>query len=75
MGVSLKPHFLLDAVAVEVALMLASRRWRTVLRPECVALAGVVTAYVAHWLFVPAAMREAFFCRWVPLILRRLSRF
>ncbi len=67
-GVSLKPYFLLDAVAVEMALMLASRRWRTVLRPECMALAGVVTAYVAHWLFVPAAMREGFFCRWVPLI-------
>ncbi len=74
-GVSLKPHFLLSAAAVEAALMLASRRWRTVLRPECVALAGVVTAYVAHWLFVPAAMREAFFCRWVPLICRDYRAF
>jgi hypothetical protein len=69
-GVSLKPHFLLSAAAVEAALMLATRRWRMVLQPECAALAGVVTAYVAHWLFVPAAMREAFFCRWVPMICR-----
>ncbi len=67
-GLSLKPHFLLSAAAVEATLMLVSHRWRTVLRPECVAVTGVVTAYAAHWLFVPAAMREAFFCRWIPLI-------
>jgi hypothetical protein len=69
-GVSLKPHFLLGAAAVEVVLVLATRRWRAGLRPECIVLAGVVAAYVAHWLVVPTAMREAFFHRWVPLICR-----
>lgn len=82
-GVSLKPHFLLAAIGVEIVLMLSSRRgkqsgwalgigdWRsTVLQPENFALGAVVTAYVAHWLLVPAAMREAFFCRWLPLVRR-----
>ena len=32
------------------------------------ALLGVVAVYLVHWLFVPAAMREAFFGRWLPLI-------
>jgi len=68
LGVSLKPHFLLEAVVVEIALVLASRRWRALVQPECLALVGVVTAYAAHWLFVPTAMRDAFFYRWVPLI-------
>jgi len=39
-----------------------------VFRPENVALVLVVLAYLAHWLFVPAAMREAFFYRWLPMI-------
>jgi hypothetical protein len=68
LGTSLKPHFLAEAVVVEIVLVLSSRRWRTLVQPECLALVGVVTAYVAHWLFVPAAMRDAFFFRWVPLI-------
>jgi len=39
-----------------------------VFRPENVALVLIVLAYLAHWLFVPAAMREAFFYRWLPMI-------
>jgi hypothetical protein len=74
-GISLKPHFLLEAAAVEMVLMLAWRRRRNLVQPECVALVAVVTAYVAHWLFVPAAMREAFFFRWVPLTCRGYRSF
>ena len=70
LGASLKPHFLVAAVAVEGVLVLTTRRWRSLVRPENVALAAVVAAYLAHWLFVPAAMREAFFGRWVPMICR-----
>ena len=29
-----------------------------------------MAAYLLHWLLVPAAMREAFFGRWVPLVCR-----
>ncbi len=66
-GASIKPHFLVAAAAVELALLIRSRRWQTLVRPENFALASFVAAYVAHWAFVPAAMREAYFGRWVPL--------
>lgn len=68
LGASLKPHFLLLAVNVEIVLLLATFRRRTLLRPENLVLVGVVAAYLLHWLVVPAAMREAFFGRWLPLI-------
>ena len=69
-GASLKPHFLLTALVVEIVLLVATRRSRTLLRSENIALAGVVAAYLLHWLFVPAAMRDAFFGRWLPLVCR-----
>ena len=68
LGVSLKPHFLAVALVVEAVLLASSRRWRELIRPECIAATCVVAAYMAHWLFVPAAMREAFFGRWLPMI-------
>ena len=67
-GVALKPYFLFLAVNVEIVLLFATRRRRTLLKPENFALWGVVAAYLVHWLFVPAAMREAFFGRWLPLL-------
>ena len=67
---SLKPHFLLTALGVEIVLLAAARRRRTLLRSENTALASVVTVYVLHWFFVPAAMCEAFFGRWLPLVCR-----
>ena len=67
-GAALKPLFLFLAVNVELVLLFAARRRRTLLKPENFALLGVVAAYVVHWLFVPAAMREAFFGRWLPLL-------
>jgi hypothetical protein len=69
-GASLKPHFLLVALGVEIVLLLATRRGAVLVRSENIALAGVVAAYVLHWLFVPAAMREAFFGRWLPAVCR-----
>ena len=66
-GAALKPHFLLLAVNVELVLLFATRRRRMLLKPENFAFLGVVAAYLVHWLFVPAAMREAFFGRWLPL--------
>ncbi len=74
-GVSLKPHFLICAAAVELALLMLSRRWRLLWQSENIALAAVVAAYVLHWLFVPTAMREAFFGRWMPLIAAHYDSF
>jgi len=67
-GVSIKPHFLILAVLVEIILLASARRRRTLWAPENIAASAVVIAYVGHWLFVPAAMREAFFGRWLPMI-------
>jgi hypothetical protein len=66
-GAELKPLFLLLAVNVEIVLLFAARRRRTLLQPEIFALAGVAGVYLMHWLVVPAAMRNAFFGRWLPL--------
>ncbi len=77
-GVALKPHFLLIALGVESVLLMARRRGRflpRLLAPEIFALMGVVAAYVLHWLFVPAAMREAFVGRWLPLVLHRYAAY
>ncbi len=89
-GVSIKPHFLIVAVVVELVLLgsakgdwlffrlsgrLRNQPGREVKKelvplhaPENVALLLLVVVYLAHWLFVPAAMREAFFFRWLPMI-------
>lgn len=82
LGVSIKPHFLIMALLVEVTL-LAAGRWLNsrckkdspptsstpvLFAPENVALMLVVLGYLAHWLIVPAEMREAFFGRWLPMI-------
>ena len=74
-GTSIKPHFLLCAAIVECALLWRTRRWRTLFQPENVSLAVVVAAYVLHWLFVPAAMRDAFFGRWLPLLADHYKTF
>jgi hypothetical protein len=70
LGASIKPHFLVAAGVVEIALLAASRRWRALVQPETVSLAGVVAAYVAYWMFMPRQMREEFLGRWAPLLRR-----
>jgi hypothetical protein len=86
LGASLKPHFLVLAAVVECLLIFCPSKTATrpprsslsplpsplspFLSPENLALAGVVAAYLLHWLLAPAAMREAFFGRWVPMICR-----
>lgn len=67
-GVSLKPHYLLAAILAEALLLLIRGEFRRALDTENLALSAVVLAYVGHWLLVPAEMREAFFGRWVPLV-------
>lgn len=67
-GAALKPLFLLLAVNVELVLLFTTRRRRMLMKTENAALLGVVAAYMAHWLLVPVAMREAFYGRWQPLL-------
>lgn len=44
-GFALKPHFLAVPLFVEIATMVALRRWTSVFRPETIAIAAVVAAY------------------------------
>ena len=65
----LKPHFVFIACACESVLLAVSRRWRVVMTPEvglCIVFAG---GYLAQFLFLPQAAREAYFNRWVPAML------
>lgn len=70
-----KPTFLAAAVAVEIVYMLMHRTVRQAFRAEAVAFAAVGVAYALHWLLVPAAMREAFFGRWVPMLLEKYGAY
>lgn len=67
-GVALKHHFVLIWVGIELVCVLRTRKWRVLVAPEMVAAAIVLVAYLAHFLFIPAAMRDGFFLRWVPFV-------
>lgn len=66
-GICLKPYFLIPAFLVELYFFLDKRKWRPLFTTETVAcfLGGVV--YMAHFLFVPASMRESYFGFIVPV--------
>ena len=65
---SLKPIFLVTIAAPELLGLVRHRRPRALVAPETLAAAAVVLAYAAHFALLPAAVREAFFHRWLPLI-------
>jgi hypothetical protein len=67
-GASLKPHFVLIALGVELIHLIASRRFRSLLQPEFLVFAGTGVAYAGHFLLLPADIRDAFFIRWLPMI-------
>ena len=66
----IKPHFVAITLAPEIYWLVTRRTIRAVVRPEVVAFVAVGVAYAAHFLIVPAAMREAFFSTWLPFIAR-----
>jgi len=65
-GICIKPHFLIPAVLIELYFLLDKRRLSTLFTCETVAcfVGGVV--YLAHFLFVPRAMSEAYWGFVVP---------
>ena len=67
----LKPQFLAAAAVTEAALLIAARDLRRWLDAGLLAALGVLVAYALHFLALPAAVREAFFGRWVPLVAAR----
>ncbi len=72
-GVCVKPHFMVVVLLIELRLLLATREIRRFATAELAGFASVPVAYALHFLFVPAAMRDSFFYRWVPLVARNYS--
>lgn len=68
-GVALKHHFVLMWIGIEFACVVRDRRWRKLIAPETLAAGSVLVVYLVHFAFLPTAMRDAFFGRWVPFIL------
>ena len=67
-GIALKPHFLLPVAAVEAVLLWRTRSWRSLAAPEFAGLAAFFAIYACHVLLLPAAMRDGFFNRLVPMV-------
>jgi hypothetical protein len=67
-GAALKPSLLLVAVNVELLMLFTSSIQRVFAKIEIYAFLSALGAVIIHWLIVPAAMREAFFDRWLPLV-------
>lgn len=68
-GAALKHHFILIWLGIEFACVFRTRRWRVLIAPETIAASIVLIAYLAHFLFVPAEMRDGFFVRWAPFVM------
>lgn len=67
-GACLKPHFVFIVLLVEAYLLISRRKIRLLFGAEFLALVTFGFAYAIHFLFLPDAMREALFHRWVPMI-------
>jgi hypothetical protein len=68
MFASLKPFLLAALLAPEVLWVWRHRRLRPLLQTETVVATAFVILYGAHFLFLPGPMKEAYFHRWLPLI-------
>jgi hypothetical protein len=66
----IKPHFVAIWLAVEIFLFVVGRSRRVSLTPEVLAVVSVGVAYAAHFLLLPAQIREAWFGRWLPFVVR-----
>jgi hypothetical protein len=72
-GLCLKPQYALAAAALEGYWLLWTRRFRILRSPELFGLVAVPVLYLLHFVLLPAAMRDAFLHRWLPLVAARYS--
>jgi len=66
----IKPHFVALWLGVEVYLSAAVRPRRSLFAPEIVAFVATGLVYAIHFALLPPSMRDAWFGRWLPLIVR-----
>ncbi|MBX3077071.1 hypothetical protein KF913_24385 [Candidatus Obscuribacterales bacterium] len=65
-GICIKPHFLIPVFLVELYFLLDKWRWRKLVSTENIACFGGGVLYLAHFLFVPKAMNDAYWKFVVP---------
>lgn len=68
-GICLKHYFLFNAVCVELFLLLSAskkERWRNIFVSENFAALGFALLYLAHFLFLPQAVKDSYFGFLVP---------
>jgi len=71
LGLCIKPHFLVIAVAPELYWLLSTRSFRKLITVETLSSASVVALYAGHWFIVPSDMRSDFFGELLPLMAAR----
>jgi hypothetical protein len=71
----LKPQLIILLVAFEIGVFASKRRWSPVWSPEVLAFALVALAYAAHFALLPAAIKTAWFGRWLPFVVRGYGVF
>jgi hypothetical protein len=69
-GACIKPHFLIIVLAVELVAILQTKGFRSLLKPETIGFGVAGYLYGAHFLFLPAVVKQALFGRWLPFMSR-----
>src|SRR5262249_16666871 len=72
---SLKPFLLAALLAPEVLWVERHRRLRPLIQAETLGAGAFVLLYGAHFFFLPRPMNEAYFHRWLPLIVSGYAAF
>jgi hypothetical protein len=70
LGICLKPQFVGLAALVELYFLVLRREPRRLPAGDLAGLIVAVLAYGAHFTLLPGDVREAFFERWLPMVLR-----
>jgi hypothetical protein len=68
-GVCVKPHFILVAGLCELCWVCSHRRLRDLFQAETFAFGIAGLCYAAHFVFLPEAVKESIFQRWLPFIM------
>jgi hypothetical protein len=74
-GASLKPHFVMVALAPEIWWIVSRRSARPLIKPETVGFFAAVAAYAIHFAFLPGDVRDGFFARVFPLATEDYAAF
>jgi hypothetical protein len=71
----LKPQFVVVLLAFEIGCVASKRKAAPLWAPEVGAFCAVVVLYVAHFAFLPEAVRTAWFGRWLPFVIEGYGVF